>query len=217
MSKLKEMKKTNSEESENNILYTVVAGFLILFAFVAFFVFVINPSPPIDFDALEGDGNFKGSENGEIKIVEFSDFQCPACQGAYSVSKRIVSEYSNNIKFTYRHFPLTNIHSYAQKAAEASECAADQGKFWEMHDLLFENNTALSLEDMKGYADEIGVDSSVFVDCVTSGKKASKVAGDFAYGASIGINSTPTFFIDGQKYSNMSYETFKSIIENKLK
>jgi len=112
--------------------------------------------------------------------------------------------------------PLSNIHPFAQKAGEASECAADQGKFWEMHDIMFEKQDRLAIPDLKGYALEISLDVTEFGQCLDSSKYALKVASDFSYGSSIGVNSTPTFFVNGEKFNNLTYEEWKQVLDSKL-
>ena len=112
--------------------------------------------------------------------------------------------------------PLSDIHQFAQKAGEASECAADQGKFWEMHDILFERQDQLTVTDLKGYALELGLDIGVFGQCLDSEKHALKVSSDFAYGASIGVSSTPTFFVNGEKYANLTYEEWKTVLDTRV-
>ena len=216
MSKIKELKKSKPETEGSGIIYTALAvlvGLLVL-AVIYFSFFV--PKPAIDFGLLEGNAHFKGNPDAKVRIVEFSDFQCPACGAAFPNIERIFSEYSGRIKFTYRHFPLSTIHPFAQKAAEASECSAEQGKFWEMYEKLFQNQQSLAIDDLKSYAVSLGLDSAQFSQCLDSGKYASKVASDFSYGVSIGVNSTPTFYINGEKYSNLSYDQFKSVIDSKL-
>ena len=150
--------------------------------------------------------------NGTIDVVEFSDFQCPFCGQAYTEAKKIVEQYSDKVKFTYKHFPLTNIHTFAFKAAEASECAADQGKFWEYHDKLFENQKNLELRDLKQYAADTGLDTEKFNACLDSGAMSSRVSNDQAEGRTKGVEATPTFFVNGQIHEGtLTLEKFKQI------
>jgi len=109
-----------------------------------------------------------------------------------------------------RHFLLTGIHKFAKAAAEASECAADQGYFWEMHDSLFENQGDLSLETLKSISSALGLDEAEFNECIVSGKKSEKVLLDYSYALSIGLNSTPTIFVDGVKYPTLVMRNCKA-------
>ncbi|PIN85235.1 MAG: hypothetical protein COV47_03190 [Candidatus Diapherotrites archaeon CG11_big_fil_rev_8_21_14_0_20_37_9] len=215
MSKLKQIKSSSNTGSESSPIYTILAILVGLLVIAILYSIFFNSGSSVDFDVLEQGGHVEGNPDGSVRIVEFSDFQCPACGGAYPVVKRVLAEYPEKVKITYRHFPLTSIHPYAQKAAEASECAADQGKFWEMHDKLFENQTALTLPDLKAYASEIGINVDEFNSCLETGAHAANVAASASYAFSIGVNSTPTFFINGEKYSNLSFEQFKSVIDSK--
>ncbi|MEM7819740.1 MAG: DsbA family protein [Candidatus Aenigmatarchaeota archaeon] len=161
--------------------------------------------------------HFLGSENASIIIVEYSDFQCSACRSAYPVVKQVIDTYGNKIKFVYKHFPLTQIHPYAQKAAEASECAADQEKFWEYYTKLFEG-TSLSTKTLKNYAKELNLDTDKFDLCLDSGAMYSRVKENFDEGRVLGVEGTPTFFINGEKIVGLiPFSKFKEIIDTKLK
>ncbi len=142
--------------------------------------------------------NVKGQATASATLVEFSDFQCPACGAFYPIIKQLELKYKNELKIAYKHFPLPQ-HTYAQKAAEAAEAAGEQGKFWEMHDALFENQEHLTAEDLKKYAAELGLDTEKFNQALDSGKFANKVKEDLTLGNKIGINATPTFYLNGKK------------------
>lgn len=154
--------------------------------------------------------------DAKVTIVEFSDFQCPACGEAYKTLKALFPEYSDRIKFVYKDFPLTQIHPYAQKAAEAGQCALEQGKFWEMHDKMFENQTGLSVSNLKNYAAEIGLEAESFNSCLDSAKMAGRVSSDASLGLRIGVNGTPTFYINGTRYQNMPIIQFRQAIDAEL-
>jgi len=159
-----------------------------------------------------------GSKDAKVAIVEFSDFQCPACGSAHPIIKRITQEYGDKILFVYRHFPLIAAHQYALKAAEAVEAAGEQGKFWEYHNLLFENQENLKTKDLTKYAKDLGLDIDKFEDALKTGKFKDKVTADMDDAEKLGVSSTPTFFINGQKYVGvLPYEKFKSLIENGLR
>lgn len=217
MSKLKDMKTPQNHPDEGSNFYTILSVLVVLVALAAvYFMFIVPGSGNNAIVSIAEGGHSKGNLEGKVEVVEFSDFQCPACGFAFTQLKRIIPEYQDRVKFTFRHMPLSNIHPYAQKAGEASECAADQGKFWEMHDVMFERQDRLTIADLKGYALELGLDITEFGQCLDSGKYASKVASDFAYGASIGVSSTPTFFVNGELFNNLTYEEWKSVLDARV-
>ncbi|MFH1391266.1 MAG: thioredoxin domain-containing protein [Candidatus Diapherotrites archaeon] len=215
MSKLKEMKKTK-EQSDSSPIYTIIGIAVILIGIAVVYLALFGSAPVIDLDQLEGNGHFKGNPDAQVRIVEFSDFQCPACGFGFDQLQQVLPQYLDKIKLTFRHMPLSNIHPYAQKAGEASECAADQDKFWEMHDTLFTNQDNLKIADLKSYAQQLGLNQEEFDVCLDSSKYASKVASDFSYGASIGVNSTPTFYVNGEKFSNLTAEEWKQVLDSRL-
>lgn len=140
-----------------------------------------------------------GDKNAEITVIEFSDFQCPFCEKAYSgaMTELKNSDYFKNgeVNLIFKQLPLVSIHPYAQKAAEASLCADEQGKFWEMHDKLFENNNALTIANIKSYASQLNLDTTKFNKCLDDGKYASEVSKESAQAASVGGSGTPFFII----------------------
>ena len=158
----------------------------------------------------------RGNASSSVVIEDFSDFQCPACGAAHPVVKRIIEEYGDRVQLQYRQFPLSSIHPRAFLAAEASECANDQGKFWEYHDLLFENQDRLDRADLRRYAEELGLDMEKFNACLASGKKAKIVTGEQRQGTARNVQGTPTFFINGKQLRSWNYESFKAEIEEEL-
>ena len=172
--------------------------------------------PVVEFKITKDD-HIRGDFNAPITLVEFSDFECPFCARHYPTMNKILSEYSGKVKWVYKHFPL-GFHSNAQKAAEASECAAEQGKFWEYHDKLFENfSQGYSLEKFKQWAKDLGLNSGKFNDCLDSGKFAQKVQADYQEGIQEGVKGTPATFVNGRLVSGaLPYEVFKQIIESLL-
>ncbi len=216
MSKLKEMKKTKKKEKGFDFTYVFLAVAGVVVAAIVYFAFFAGSNGPgLDMAWIVDGGHVKGGENAKVTVVEFSDFQCPACGAMYPVLKRIESEYGGKIKFVYRHFPLP-IHPFAQKAAEASECAALQGKFWEYHDKLFENQQSLEVADLKQYAVDLGLELGQFNQCLDSGEMNLKVSKDGADAQSLGSTGTPTFFINGYRYNGMAYEQLKQVIDREL-
>jgi len=161
----------------------------------------------------------KGDKNAPVTIVEFSDFECPFC-GRYFTNtySSIVENYidTGKVKYVFKHFPL-NFHASAQKASEAAECAGDQEKFWEYHDVLFANQQALSVSNLKQYASDLSLDTDDFNSCLDSGKYAAKVKQDLADGQAAGVSGTPSFFVNGQKLVGAQpYSAFEQAIEAAL-
>lgn len=165
------------------------------------------------------DDTVKGDKNASVTIIEFSDFECPFCVKFYSQTlPQIEEEYikTGKVKFVYRDFPLSS-HANAQKAAEAAECADEQGKFWEMHDLLFEKGVSSGASSFKEYAEELGLNTKKFSDCLDSGKYEEEVQKDFADGQSYGVSGTPAFFINGiELVGAQPFSAFQQIIEQEL-
>lgn len=168
-------------------------------------------------DLVKSDSNVKGAKDAKVVVVEFSDFECSACKAASDVVNNVIEEYGNKILFVYRHFPLVLYHPDSLKAAEASEAAAEQGKFWEYHDLLFDNQDKLKEEDLLKYARDLNLNIEKFKQELDSGKFKDKVEADLSDGEKLGISATPTFFINGKKYQGaLSFDEFKKIIDEEL-
>ena len=170
--------------------------------------------------------NIKGPSNASITIVEYSDFQCPACESFYPVIEKFMADASTTARLIYRHFPLNDVqpdgtvqHPNALLAAQASEAAAKQGKFWEMYDLLFKNHTDWTeLHDPHsvfiGYANSLKLNIDQFKVDLDATSTQDFVLAQKAEGVKLGINSTPTFFVNGTAINNvLDYEQFKSLIE----
>lgn len=158
-----------------------------------------------------------GNPDATVVIVEFGDFECPFCGQAFPVIREMQTEFKDQILFIWRDLPLNDIHPNAQKAAEASECAQDQNKFWEFHDKLFLNQAQLTPENLKSYARQVGMNGTLFDECFDSGKYASEVQEDSQLALSAGAEGTPTFFINGQRISGViPRDTFRQIITQLL-
>jgi len=158
----------------------------------------------------------RGPENAPVEIVEFSDFQCPFCYQAHPTVAKVLSTYGDKIRFVYRHFPLPN-HPNARPAAEAAACAAEQDKFWQYHDRLFENQSLLSASDLKQHAAVLGLDTAKFGACVDSRKYRSAVDEDVQAGEEVGVSGTPAFFINGRVLGGAQpFEAFKRVIDEEL-
>jgi protein-disulfide isomerase len=141
-----------------------------------------------------------GPEDAPVTLVEYGDFECPYCGMAYAVVKSAQRELGKQLRFVFRHFPLAEAHPHARLAAEAAEAAAAQGKFSEMHDLLFEHQDALEAGDIIGYAKSLGLDMAQFARDLKDPKITKRVRDDFRSGVRSGVNGTPTFFINGSRF-----------------
>lgn len=155
-----------------------------------------------------------GSKGAQVSLEEFSDFQCPACKTAEGLVQDIVKTFGDRIQLTYRHYPLISVHQYAFVAAQASECANDQGKFWEFHDVMFDKQPALKKEDLKNYATQLGLKVDDFTACLDSRAKVKTVRDDMSEGDKRGVNATPTFFLNGDKVAD--WTKLKELIQAKL-
>src|SRR3990172_6070851 len=172
----------------------------------------------------------RGGIEAKLTLIEFSDFQCPFCERFYRETlPQIEREYisTGKVRMVYRDFPIDNIHKDAQKAAEAAQCAGEQGKYWNMHDKLFENQKALGVDNLKKYATELRLSTDRFDDCLNSGKYAEEIQKDLVDGQEAGVEGTPTFYLG---YTNdkdktiqgkpirgaMPYNNFKQAIDKLL-
>lgn len=176
--------------------------------------------PTIDNSKLVDDDAIKGDKNAPVTIVEFSDYECPFCVKFYTQTLPQIEENyikTGKVKLIYRDFPL-GFHAQAQKAAEAAECAGEQGKYYEMHNLLFERGVAGGVNSFKAYAKELKLDTTKFDQCLDSGKMSSEVKKDAADGGKYGVQGTPAFFINGKLLSGAQpYSVFQQAIEAELK
>jgi len=162
-------------------------------------------------------GASMGPEDAPVTIIEFSDFECPYCVRIYPTLQQVVKKYQGKVRLVYRHFPL-GIHANARKAAEASLCAGEQGRFWEMHNVMFDNIRSLSPQGLKGLAAGIGLQTQAFDSCLDSGKFASVVERDLRDGERVGVTGTPATFVNGRMLSGaVPLEQLTAIIEEELK
>ena len=142
----------------------------------------------------------RGPLASPVTLVEYGDYECQYCGQAYYVVKDLGQRVGSPMRFVFRNFPLTTIHPHAERAAEAAEAAGAQGKFWEMHDLLFENQQSLEDRDLMEYAAKVGLDIPRFVREMREGRYLNRIREDFLSGARSGVNGTPTFFINGLRH-----------------
>jgi protein-disulfide isomerase len=173
-------------------------------------------TPPIVQVSAEG-APFKGPQSAPITIVEFSDFQCSYCKRVLDVLNQVLERYPDKVKLAFRDFPILNIHPHAQKAAEAAHCAAEQGKFWEYHDLLFEKQDDIPTTNFAEHAKALGLEITGFQACLNSQKYKEKVERNYADGVKAGVSGTPAFFINGRLVSGAQpLEAFKAVIDEEL-
>jgi protein-disulfide isomerase len=159
----------------------------------------------------------RGAVNAPVTIVEFSDFHCPFCRKVQPVLEQLRTNYKEKIKIVYRDFPLDSLHPQARAAAEAAGCANEQGKFWEFHDKVFDNNPDGSDATLGRFAKEIGLDTTAFDTCRTAGKYKTSVLASNQEGTKLGITGTPTFFINGRMLvGSQPYEAFVRVIDEEL-
>jgi protein-disulfide isomerase len=198
-----------------------------------------TPTPPVVVAASVDDDPAWGPEDAPVTIIEFSDFECPFCDRFFSETyPQIKQDYEGQIRFVYRDFPLSSIHPWAQKAAEAGECADEQGKFWEFHDAVFQNQSsvtdsyqvaatatpddataglAAAVNKLKDLAGQVGLDTAAFNQCLDSDKYAQEVQKDYQDGITYGVTGTPAFFINGVSIIGAQpYANFKSVIDAAL-
>jgi len=170
------------------------------------------PAPTLKPPLVESRDHILGPTDAPIELVEYGDFECPHCGRAFKIVQQIRVELGDRLRFGYRHFPLAKMHPHARAAAEASEAAGAQGKFWEMHDILFQHGQALELGNVTRYAEEIGVpDIPKFKAEISAETYAPRVQEDLASGVRSGVNGTPTFFLNGRRH-NGGYD-YESIMQ----
>jgi protein-disulfide isomerase len=177
----------------------------------------LKPPPVFRAEVSTYDAPFKGPANATVTIVKFEDFQCPFCKQAQAIEAQLLSRFTKTVKLVHRDFPIDSLHPLARKAHEAARCANEQGKFWEYHDLLYTNAPKASPEDLQTYAKQVGLDTPAFEQCLASGKYKSLVQKDVDEGTRLGVNGTPTFFINGRVLSGAQpFEIFTGIIDDEL-
>ena len=167
--------------------------------------------------AVSADDPSQGPASAPVTIVEYSDFQCPFCQRVMPTLKQIRSQYGDKVRLVWKDYPLTQVHPQAFVAAQAGNCAREQGKFWELHDQLFANQQALQPDNLKKYAAAVGIDAAKFSACLDSAKYESQVQASMAKGSTLGVQSTPTVFINGRMVSGAQpIEVFQALIDEEL-
>ncbi|MDP3900057.1 MAG: DsbA family protein [bacterium] len=177
-----------------------------------------NPEEPqkTSFNISSSD-HIRGNVDAKVTIVEFSDFQCPFCSRFHETMKQVMTEYSDDVRWVYKHFPLDSLHPEARPSAMASECAAEQGKFWEYGDKLIENQASLSTDTYKSIAVELGLNTSQFNTCLDTQKYADKVEQDYQEGLAKGVRGTPGNFVNGSSLPGaVPFAQVKALIDQNL-
>ena len=159
-----------------------------------------------------------GPRDAPITIVEFSDYQCPFCVRWHNeVYDALMAKYEGKIRFVYRDFPLYQIHPEAEPAAIAANCAGDQGKYWDFHELIFRGGKDLGAETYNAYAASLGLDQAAFSACLTDDAKRQEITADYEYAGTMGVTSTPTFFVNGiAVVGAQPLEVFTQLIDSEL-
>lgn len=210
--------------------YKILAGISVGVIILGWLLFRFggNSAPTATATLVDRTGAYyKGSLEAKVTLTEFSDFQCPACRVAQATVDKIMIEYFGKVKLVFRHFPL-DIHPLAKTAAEAAEAAGKQGKFWEMHDLLYSKQAdwgdvsknlseAQAIEIFKSYAQQLNLNVATFTSDVTSNAYATVIAQDYNDGVTYGVGATPTFFVNQKQIKSPSYEAIKQGIDEALK
>jgi protein-disulfide isomerase len=177
-------------------------------------VLIDAPRRDVDIDSTDPS---LGRSSAPVTLIEFSDFQCPFCQRVAPTLKKIRDTYGDKVRIVWKDFPLTQIHPQAFKAGEAAHCAGDQGKYWEYHDRLFANQQQLQPDELKKHAADLGLNATAFNACLDSSKYGERVRDGVAQGTRLGVNSTPTIYINGRMLSGAQpYEMFVSVIDEEL-
>lgn len=218
--KMQELERELRKDTYKKIAIAVVL-LLIVGAVVAFMI--MGKSEPAEVVDKSPDPS-KGPDTAAVVIKEYSDFQCPGCAGAYPVVKDLLEEYGDKVKFIYNDFPLPG-HQFSDEAAVAGQCAFDQGKFFEMHDTLFDNQKkwagSTSADEAQQlftqYAQDLALDMNAFASCVTSDSASDRVNEDVAEGRALRVNQTPTFFVNGKRVTDLPVSTsLRKAIEEAL-
>nr|WP_288808421.1 thioredoxin domain-containing protein [uncultured Sphingobacterium sp.] len=158
--------------------------------------------------------HIQGNGNADVTIVEYGDYQCPHCGAAHPILKKMMAELGSQIRLVFRNFPLSEMHEYARPAALAAEAAGQQGKFWEMHDAIYENQSSLSTRLFMDLAERLGLDVDNFKSAMQDQSLDEKVEGDFESGMMSGVNGTPTFFVNGEKFDGGAEDLVRMLREN---
>lgn len=206
--------------------FLIVLGVAILALGGIFFVSSQKTKAPSVSSTASVTNHSRGNTtNAKVEVIEYADFQCPACGQFHPLVTAVQQKYNDTVKFTFRHFPLDSIHKNARAGARAAEAAGKQGKFFEMHDLIYQNqavweNSSDPLTIFSGYAQQLGLDVNTFKIYYASEEANASINADLQEGQNKGVNGTPTFFINGKQMSNAdlsSLDKFSAQIDAALK
>jgi len=176
-----------------------------------------NPgNPPQVYEIALGESPVKGRRDAPVTIVEFSDFQCPGCKTYLALVNQVLQLYPKDVKLVYKEFPLAEIHANAVDAAKAALAAARQGKFWEMHDTMYQNQDALGMNELKQYAQNVGLDVLQWQKDFSSPEVQQQLTREAGEGRAAGVDSTPSFFVNGRRIAAGTIEEFKLLIQEAL-
>lgn len=166
---------------------------------------------------VSSEDHIQGSSKALVTLVEYGDYECPFCGSTHPIIKKLESHFGDKLRFVFRNFPLREIHAHAEGSAEAAEYAASQNKFWEMHDLIYENQEDLSLEGLQAMGQSIGLDPKEIEIAILSRQFEEKIRKDFMGGVKSGVNGTPSFYINDHKYEGRYlFPDLKAAIEKML-
>ena len=161
--------------------------------------------------------HIQGPEDAPVTLVEYGDYECPHCGRAYSIIKRVQKHFGKSLRFVFRNFPLSELHAHAESAAETAEFAGARGKFWEMHDLLFENQERLSGDLYFELAEQLSLPIETLRKALEDGTYQARVRADFSSGVRSGVNGTPTFFVNGKRHDGpFDYEALVPAIQEQI-
>jgi protein-disulfide isomerase len=197
--------------SESKVLLGILAStaIIITIAIVAF----TKPAPTLTReDLIPSTSHTKGNPQANVYLVEFSDYQCSACKAVKPIVDQLTETYKDKLLFAYRHYPLDQ-HPHSQQVAEIAEAAGAQGKFWEMSDLLFAHQDTFAESDISDFAKQLGIDESEIAKAISSGTYKQRVLDDKAAGDRLGINATPTFYLNGKKLELTSFEDLAQTVK----
>jgi protein-disulfide isomerase len=162
-------------------------------------------SAALTMPVTEDRDHIEGPADAPVTLLEYGDYECPYCGAAYPIVKEVQARIGERLRFVFRNFPITTSHPHAERAAEAAEAAAAQGSFWRMHDVLYQNQKRLGDEDLRTYAQQVGLDIDVFDRELAEHVHAARIQEDFMSGVRSGVNGTPTFYVNGARYDD-SYD-----------
>lgn len=223
-----EREKERMNEDRSHRFRGIFVG-LVIFAIIGFagyevYNFFTAPTPEVVVQPIQLSESdwVRGDRNSRAKLIEYGDFQCPACVNYYPLIEKLSQDINSDFAFVYRHFPLTSIHPNAMPAAKAAEAVGKQGKFWEMYKLLYEKNKEWVEEKnvkerLTIFAEELQLDKEQFLSDFDSAQVEEKVKADMLSGNTLRVNSTPTFFLNGKKIQPKSYEELKKLVEEEIR